>query len=624
MRAFFLLLFILFFLGCSNQEQKKATQINRRLETLSILSVEFDSLLKEVQALPVKYQIRILFNISSRCEVEVKKVQKQVELLNDALSFSSKRERDKIIYQLVILYQTLDRLREPKAASKGLKWCLILEGNNSLSQEKNRKLRNLKISFFNELGKYKESLPILYELLEEHRKVKDVRAIIEDYCAIANLFIRLGDLEKALEVYDTAHNIAIRNNLSEQQSFCRESIVCLFFDLKRYKEAIQFCNTIKVDTMALSMPSIYSILSTCYLQLQKIDSARFYLLEMNKKTKKGDGIVFYCQMAETYIAENQEDSAELYLNKAKMKFEIRKKQSHNIALPMYFMPVFASYGSLLERNGKLKQAGDVFQYIEPLMKDSITNSVWQEKQIEALYRYSCYCRSTNQYKKATDLLVYRDSILKIYNDEKVSRDSQNWIYRYERQELTNENERQKVSLDDTAFITALSWTFVWVLVVVICVFVYKYYKKNKRVAKLIAELETYRHPSPIPPKQSEPLDPQEKLYKYAERKVVTKKLFLDKTLTLNKLAKILDTNRSTLSACINVHSKSNFNQWINNFRIDYAKERIASSDNLHTLSEKAGFNAYNTFCNCFKERTGKTPNEYLKSHKYDISQNKEV
>lgn len=623
MRTFFLFLFILFCLGCSNQEQEKATHLNHSLDSLSILSVEFDSLLQEVQVLPAKYRTEILLNISYRHEVEVEKVQKQVELLHDALSFSSKSEKEKIIYQSAVLYQALDKLRVPNAAFEGLKWCTLLEENNSLSQEDIWKLENLKISFFNKLEEYKESIPILYKLLNEHRDAKDVKAIIEDYCAIANLFVRLGDLEKALEVYNTAYQIAVKNNLSEQQTFCRGTIACLFFDLKRYRKVIQFCNVINADTMALSMPSIYSMLSTCYLQLQKTDSARLCLLEMNKKAQRRDGAVFNYQMAETYIAENQEDSAELYLNRAKMKFEKRKKQNDNIALPMYFMPAFASYGSLLVRNGKLKQAGEVFHYIEPLMKDSITNSTWQEKQIEALYRYNSYCRSTNQYKKAADLLVYRDSILKVYNDEKAARDSKNWVYRYEIQELTNKSEVQKATLNSTIIVTGFVLALLAILILIIVVLICMYCKKSKRVSELNAELENYRHPSLLSPKQSEPgpIDLQEKLYNYVVKIVVTKKLFLDKKITLDGLAKKVKTNRSTLSACINRYSQCNFNQWINNFRIDYIKERIASSDDIRALSKEAGFNAYNTFCNCFKEHTGKTPYEYQKIYKYDISQN---
>lgn len=620
MRTFFLFLPILFLLGCSIQGQKKVTQLNLALDSLSILSIEFDSLLKkEVQVLPTKYKLEVLLHISNRSEVEVGKVKKQVELLNDALPFFSEFEKEKIIYQLVGLYQTLDRLRVPNAAYEGLKWCTILEKNNSLSQEEIWKLENSKISFLNELGKYKESLPILYKLLDEHRYLKDVRGIIEDYCAIANVFVRLDDLEKALEVYNIAYRIALKNNLSEQQTFCRKPVLCILFDLKRYEEAIEFCKIINVDTMASSMASVYSMLSTCYLQLQKPDSARFYLLEMNKKSQRGNGIVFYCQMAETFIAENEEDSAKLYLDRAKIKFEIIKRQNSIFTLPMYFIPSYSSYGSLLVRNGKLRQAGEVFNYIEPLMKDSITNNAWQEKQIEALYRYSIYCRLTNQYKKATELLVYRDSILKLYNSEEQSRDNRKWVYRYEIQELTNKIENQKAALDDTTRISALSWTFVIILIIIIFFFVCICCKKTKQVVKLVAELETYRHPLLKSSKQVEiiELDPQQKFYDYAVKEVTKKKLFLDKELTLDKLAKELKSNRSVLSACINSQAKCNFNQWINSFRIDYAKERIVTSDSFEKLSEESGFSSYNTFCNCFKKHTGKTPSGYVKIHKYD-------
>ena len=59
---------------------------------------------------------------------------------------------------------------------------------------------------------------------------------------------------------------------------------------------------------------------------------------------------------------------------------------------------------------------------------------------------------------------------------------------------------------------------------------------------------------------------------------------------------------------------NNYNQWINDFRIDYLLGRIHSGKKLSDLAEEAGFASTDAFYRNFKRKTGLTPNEYLKQH----------
>lgn len=614
MKAFLLSLLCLFCLGCTEQRQKKAVQLCNDLKSVPILSSKFDSLMEEVYTLPVRHQVDILLGISRRHETKARNIEKQKTLLIRTLDFAPTKKRKEVLYQLIKLYQALDGFGFLYATSEGVKYCVELEDNYALSKEEKCTIKRLKIVFLNKQGVYKESLPILYNLLKEHRDAGETTNIIEDLTAIANYFDRLGDQEKALSVYKDAYQLTVDNQMYDLQKTYLVPIVNISYNLKKYDEVINLYNDINIDSIIT--PPVYSTLSLCYLHLQKPDSARFFLAKMISSSQRGYGSVLYCKIAETYISEDKEDSAAFYLNEAVRKVEAQKKFHKDISLPLYFMQVYASYGSLLQRNGKLKQADDVFHLIEPLMKDSATSTIWLEQKMNALYRYGSFCQSTKQYKKATELLMYRDSVQKVYYKNKESLDSKNEIERFNNLELVYENQVKDAEINFSHRFSAV--LFVCIIFFFLCLAICSLilYWGNKKIRKY-RNLLMKQNSEPITSKKREPLNPQKQLYEAAQRMVKTQKLFQNNFLTLDELAEKLGTNRSSLSSCINTYSKNNFNQWINNYRIEYAMERIMCSDNLRALSVEAGFKSYGTFCSSFKERFHCTPSEYVKTHKYD-------
>lgn len=619
MKTFPLLFMLLLCFGCTNQKQREVVYFTDCLDSISISSPNFDTLLENIKKLPHRQQVEILLNITSSKERDYKYLQKQNKLITEFMPLLSTKERKNILLQGMIISWKLDQYGDTDAMAEGIRRCEELEKKYSLSKKENWEVKKIKVSFLNEQGKYKKSLPILYDLLDEHRKAKEIAYIIEDRSAIATYFFRLGDMEKALSIYKDVYGLVLDNQMQDSQCSYLFPIINILYCLERYDKIVNLCNEINVDSVASLSPSIYSILSTCYLRLHKPDSARFYLAKMDKLSKRGGGTAYNCQMAETYLVEKKEDSATFYLNEAIRKYKMRNKLSYIDTLPRYFMPYCSEYASLLMRNGKVRQAEKVFCLIEPLMKQPVVEFERMKEQIDALYHYISFYRVTKQYDKATDLLIYRDSIQTVYNENRIDRDSKNAIERFENQELVYENKITKLELKSTTRISgvALGVIIILAILVFICILIilllWKLYRKrNRRI------LELTRQPISLP-KQVEiiELDPQQKFYDYAVKEVVKKKLFLDKELTLDKLAKELKSNRSVLSACINSQAKCNFNQWINSFRIDYAKEHIVASDSFEKLSEESGFSSYNTFCNCFKKHTGKTPSGYVKIHKYD-------
>ena len=97
----------------------------------------------------------------------------------------------------------------------------------------------------------------------------------------------------------------------------------------------------------------------------------------------------------------------------------------------------------------------------------------------------------------------------------------------------------------------------------------------------------------------------------------SEKFFLDPEITLPKLAQALEIPVAHLSQVINDLLGRNFYEFINHYRVEDAKRRLAipgaGRNKLITIALDCGFNSVATFNRVFKELAGRTPSEYRKN-----------
>jgi len=112
------------------------------------------------------------------------------------------------------------------------------------------------------------------------------------------------------------------------------------------------------------------------------------------------------------------------------------------------------------------------------------------------------------------------------------------------------------------------------------------------------------------------VSPETELWKSKiETLIQEEKLYQNPELTLTDLAKKLETNVSVISKTINQGFQMNFNDYINNFRIEAVKISLSNGEHkkstLLGIAYDCGFNSKATFNRAFKKNTGKTPKEYI-------------
>jgi AraC-like DNA-binding protein len=97
------------------------------------------------------------------------------------------------------------------------------------------------------------------------------------------------------------------------------------------------------------------------------------------------------------------------------------------------------------------------------------------------------------------------------------------------------------------------------------------------------------------------------------------KLYLDSELSLPQLAGRMEISVHDLSYLLNEKLSVNFFQFVNHYRVEEAKQLMASEKHKHLnilgIAYSAGFNAKTTFNTAFKKETGLSPSQFMQQGK---------
>lgn len=118
-----------------------------------------------------------------------------------------------------------------------------------------------------------------------------------------------------------------------------------------------------------------------------------------------------------------------------------------------------------------------------------------------------------------------------------------------------------------------------------------------------------------------PLDTtkSEELLAAIEELVQNKRYFLKSDLNLQMLAKELNAPSKYISQVVNLKLNKSFSTYINELRIEYAKNILLGDGvdkfNISGIGLESGFRSNSQFYSSFKKFTGLTPTDFIKKHK---------
>lgn len=95
------------------------------------------------------------------------------------------------------------------------------------------------------------------------------------------------------------------------------------------------------------------------------------------------------------------------------------------------------------------------------------------------------------------------------------------------------------------------------------------------------------------------------------------KPYLNPKLSLSELANMIDTSPNELSQIINSYQKTNFYEFVNQYRIDEFKNQATLHPHysILALAYESGFNSKSSFNDVFKRKTQQTPSKFIESLK---------
>lgn len=412
---------------------------------------------------------------------------------------------------------------------------------------------------------------------------------------------------------------------------------------------------------------LYSILisniSGIYYLKKDADGLKYALECYNLGHENNDPYLIFCgstNCAYMYLLLKNYEKAMQYIQEA--EFVMEKNDFYDKA------NVYTLYGNILWESGNEKEAMDMFNkalsYHDQSQASSVVSTylsfakaLMQKKQYNeavellnqgltlskemenTIYIFDLYEYLSRIYEAKGDLSnalhyykIYHHLSDSIFNtDKERSLSELNVKYQTERRE--NEIQKAKIAIvhkekNEQALIAVIC-----LILILLGGAYYSYYRKNKLYKKIVIQnKEALRREDNLKTQIKQLVEDGKKgetQEKYAASSLTDEKskaLFLDieslmqnrqiyrqKDMTKEKLADMLNTNRTYLSQVINEQTGMSFNHYINSYRIEEAVRILSDSRNtipLKALASDLGFNSITTFYKAFQQTIGMTPSTY--------------
>lgn len=276
---------------------------------------------------------------------------------------------------------------------------------------------------------------------------------------------------------------------------------------------------------------------------------------------------------------------------------------------------YLDYGEFLVRQGKYSRAVDILMKGVD-MSEKIGSKI-------NLFRFmallsECYekmgmdGRALDYYK---EYKKYSDSTFSIEREREIS-DLQ---MKYEQAKYDARLSENEVLLErKNNMILSLSAAVLLVLVVLVLVWI-MYREKNRMYRKIAGQYKSSIRREKLMAGMNEAPNPKiskdksEELFSMLEMLMMKDRIFTDPSLTRDKVAEMMNTNRTYLSNVVNDRAGEPFGQYLNRYRVNYALQLIEEKGNgypMKAIVAESGFHSPATFYKAFKDIVGMTPARY--------------
>lgn len=461
--------------------------------------------------------------------------------------------------------------------------------------------------------------------------------IVGSYTLGAKIQLALSNASKAMDILEKALKLAEEigsEHWAEVVLQYTSYVLQLSGDTQKAieirKKYISFYENKPIDSIytaelkKVDLIDRYSQLSTSYLKINQIDSAKHYVKLISNLVTPEDS----CNLRSLHVTQGQLDFYEKKYNEAKKNFKAASLLCDPND-PLADLRMNYDFGKVEHAAGNFKEAKDILQKgldnydVKPseegfmdnyykLLADSYKETGDFEK---ANYYFEKYIVSTSEFDK------FKTEIKATAKAQEISQ------FRNELETLEAEKEEKQTLLNYLLLGASL-------IILALLFALLRFYKnKKKNEAKFEALLEKMKISSE---ENSKIIDTKDEVLEEKNRsdvpedikqqileglkKLEKQEYFLKHDCNSYNVAKKINTNTSYLSKVINSHYGKNFNTYINDLRINYTIVRLKNdvifrSYSIQAIAEEVGYKSADSFTKYFKKDTGLNPSFYIKEIK---------
>ncbi|WP_420320382.1 helix-turn-helix domain-containing protein [Flagellimonas sp.] len=393
------------------------------------------------------------------------------------------------------------------------------------------------------------------------------------------------------------------------------------FNLKREPKAMEnYQNALRYNSSGSTYKDVCTYIST-RMNMAELGSEhdQAYTIFMNAialaSQNEADFFIptIYQQLSHFYIGKNDYRNAIKYAKKA-------LQETRKMNLGGKEQLIYRDIGTAYFLNGQYHNAVENYLKALPNSKMEVRDTIYKRLSMSYyklndnvngefyFFRFLKHSDSTHQLQNIKTVT----EIIEKYESNK--KDLEIKILQHENESVTLKNKQQKNHLLLAVFLIAL--------LLITSFAIWQFYKREKEQNEILFVKNQELVRSKGKAKESNEKDnaaEQElniELVKLLEDAMISE-LFLDKELTLSKLANRLSTNTTYLSNTINGYYQKKFADFINEQRVNYVlarieRDRTFCNYTIAHIADISGFNSSSAFYIAFKKYTGLTPSYYIK------------
>ncbi|NAS31479.1 helix-turn-helix domain-containing protein [Flavobacteriaceae bacterium R38] len=519
------------------------------------------------------------------------------------------------LLQLIDVLDTI-KLSTPEGEAKIFKETLLNDEKNFV---KGRKLMAIGFFFFRK-KEYKKCVEYLDEAIEFFEEPEDNKQLYAINILKGNAYLYKWQHVDALNAYYKALELnrsTIKDDVNEARASLNIAIVRRkmgqFDQAKKvYKNTLKFIEKSEVKNSKIHM-NVLSEVSFLYIDLEEYDSVLQYsdkgirISELyNYREFKSN---FYTAKGIVFQYEEEYDKALEYLLEAEdilFKGNIPEKR-YLINIAYFIAKCFYEQQHYEKAINKMHE---VINFIDE-----------EEFNAEAIDLYNLMAKSNKALEHENQAIYWYEKAIQL--DKRSDREKDVTVNRIFNKEKEDLNEEIGV-LTRTRFKVVLALFFSFLILISISIVYFKKQKTNKLIFNELIEkinnLESVKKETRITLVDSKTVNiDDEKINKVLKglERLEDQEYFLNIDCNLRSIAKKVKTNTTYLSKIINDHKKKNFNNYINDLRIDYVLKRLKNDKKFRLFSIKSiaseiGYKSDYSFAKHFKAKTGLNPSYYIR------------